>query len=59
MDLITSDCLTANQKIATIDFMYQHGNNSSKVKYNANNCNSKEIYDTIVNWRDLYKSKKQ
>ncbi len=55
--LITSDCLTDNQRIATVDFMYQHWNNSSNVKNYANQCNTNAIYNQIVWWRDVYKGK--
>lgn len=55
--LITSNCLKENQRIATVDFMYQHWNNSSDIKYYANTCNPNAIYNTIVWWRDVYKGK--
>lgn len=53
--LITSKCLTDNQRIATVDFMYQHGVNSSKMTYKANNCQKTQLFFTIAWWRDEYK----
>lgn len=55
--LITSDCLTESQRIATVDFMYQHWNNSSWIKEYANRCEINKIYNIIVWWRDAYKWK--
>lgn len=54
--LIKSDCLTENQRIATVDFMYQHWSNSSWIKGYANRCESNKIYNTIVWYRDRYRS---
>jgi len=54
--LITSTCLTDNQRIATIDFLYQHWVNSRKVKHYANTCQTTKIYNTIVWLRDYYKN---
>ena len=55
-NLITTSCLTENQRIATVDFMYQHWNNSW-VKTLANKCNTDAIYQRIVWWRDRYNGK--
>jgi GH24 family phage-related lysozyme (muramidase) len=54
---ITSDCLTENQRIATVDFLYQHGINSSGVLYKANTCNISGVYNMLVWWRDRYNGK--
>lgn len=56
-NLITSSCLTNNQRIVTVDFMYQHWNSSSKVKVNANLCNPNAIFWMITWWRDRYNGK--
>lgn len=56
---IKSDCLTESQKIVVLDFFYQHGVNSSNMQWKVNNCRINDIYYTIVNWRDYYKSKQQ
>lgn len=55
--LITSTCLTDSQLIVTLDYMYQHWNNSKNIRYLANNCKKTDIYYTIANWRDYYKNK--
>lgn len=57
--LITSNCLTDNQKVVVIDFLYQHWVNSSKMKYKANNCLKSSIFFTIAWWRDEYKKTKK
>lgn len=57
--LITSNCLSDNQRVVVVDFFYQHWNNSSWMKYKANNCKTSQIFYTIAWWRDHYKSKKQ
>ena len=54
---ITSECLTDNQKIATVDFLYQHWINSSRVLANANACNTNAIFNMFVWWRDEYKDR--
>lgn len=56
---IKSDCLTESQKIVVLDFFYQHGVNSSNMQWKVNTCRINDIYYTIVNWRDYYKSKQQ
>lgn len=57
--LITSTCLTENQRIAVIDFMYQHWNYASNVKYNANSCNTNYIFWKFAAWRDQYRAAKK
>ncbi len=56
---IKSDCLNDNQKIVVLDFFYQHGVNSSNMQTKVNSCRINDIYFTIVNWRDYYKSAQQ
>lgn len=56
--LITSTCLTDNQRIAIVDFMYQHWVYSGIKEY-ANKCEINKAYNLIVWWRDNYKSKNQ
>lgn len=56
--LIKSTCLNENQRIAVVDFLYQHGVNSW-IRRLANDCKIKEVYYRIVWWRDLYESKEQ
>lgn len=55
--MITSTCLTENQRIAVVDFFYQHWVNSSNVKYYANTCRVSSIYNAMVWWRDYYSGK--
>lgn len=57
--LIKSTCLTDNQKVVVVDFMYQHWNNSSWMVYKANNCQTSQIYYMVAWWRDNYKKQKQ
>ncbi len=59
LSLIKSNCLTNNQKIAVVDFLYQHWLNSSWILKNANVCNIKYIYWKFILWRDYYKLKAQ
>ena len=55
--IITSNCLTDNQKIVVLDFMYQHGSNSSWIVNFANNCKIENIFWKIAWWRDYYNNK--
>lgn len=48
-------CLTNEQKIVILDFAYQHWVNSSGMKQKIAHCNIKDIYYTLVNWRDHYR----
>jgi GH24 family phage-related lysozyme (muramidase) len=52
--LITSRCLTDNQRIAVVDFMYQHWK-YSWIKELANSCKIRQTYNLIVWWRDYYR----
>lgn len=58
MSLIKSDCLTNNQLIVVVDFMYQHWSYSSNIIKNVNKCDTEAIYNTFTHWRDVYKAKK-
>ena len=51
-ELITSNCLTQSQMMATVDFLYQMGSNRSWVKEMANRCDTEWIYNVLVSWRD-------
>jgi hypothetical protein len=55
--LITSNCLSEHQIIAVVDFLYQHGKNSSNVRLNANKCSINQIYWMFTWWRDRYNGK--
>lgn len=59
-NLITSKCLTDNQKIVTVDFMYQYSSKyANQIRYYANTCKINNIYQYIVSCRDYYKTKNQ
>lgn len=57
---ITSTCLTDNQKIAIVDFIYQYSSKyANQMRSYANNCQIDNAYQYIVSHRDFYKKKEQ
>lgn len=55
---ITTDCLTDNQRIAMVDFIYQYSSYyANRMVQYGNSCNPQGAYNFIVAHRDHYKAK--